>query len=233
MLEIINSTGEPTSTLPSTHCCPAPYTQPGWCHRTPGVQDPKGSPRSLMVTSCGHGTLGRQSVVTQMEKLLALTWSSPGSTVYLLTMTAWQPTFAAVFFGARIVEVSTSIFLQHPQLERVQLKSQSTESSTNKCWRGTSPGVVCMPGPTLLAAKKGLAKRSHGHNLLTKGKQDKQTGSTWGKGLETSAQPSDSSQQTDRGWRQGLNPVAEECGSFPLRSPSWHRIPTQDAAYIM
>lgn len=79
------------------------------------MQDPKGPPRSLMVTSCGPGTLGRQSVVTQMEKLLALTWSSPGSAVYLLTMPAWQPTFATVFFGTRIVEVSTSIFLQHPQ----------------------------------------------------------------------------------------------------------------------
>lgn len=34
----------------------------------------------------------------------------------------------------------------------------------------------------------------------------KQAGSTWGEGLESSAQPSDSSQQTNCGCRQGLNP---------------------------
>lgn len=54
-----------------------------------------------------------------------------------------------------------------------------------------------------------------------------------GGGLETWAQPSRSSPPPGHGWRQGLGPAAEECGSFPLRPPSWHRVPAQDAAYIM
>lgn len=65
--------------------------------------------------------------------------------------------------------------------------------------------------------------RRPGHNLLTK--ESKQAGCTWGKGLESSAQPLDSSQQTECGWRQGLNPALRNAAPSPPRSPSWHRIP--------
>lgn len=99
---------------------------------------------------------------------------------------------------------------------------------------GPEVWCACLGQPSQ-QPRKGLAKRSRGHNLRQRkaGLLPKQAGSTWGKGLETSTEPSDSSQQTSCGWRQGLNLVAEECGSFPLRSPNWHCIPTQDVAYII
>ena len=88
-----------------------------------------------------------------MEKLLAQMWSSPGSAACLLSMPAWQPTFATVF-GLELQKSPLPFFSPTSLSEEVQSKPRSTESSIKKGRRGRSRGVVCMPGPTLLAAKE-------------------------------------------------------------------------------
>lgn len=102
--------GEQKTTLSSTHCCPAPYTEARLVPQVPWVQGLQGSPRSL-VGQGSHPTDMAPWEGSQWWDRWRSCWHRRGlPPACLLSTPAWQPTFAIVF-GAGTVEVSTSVFL--------------------------------------------------------------------------------------------------------------------------
>lgn len=96
---------------------------------------------------------------------------------------------------------------------------------------GPEVSCACLGQPSC----KGLAGRRPGHSLLTKeSRAPIQT--SWlhlGQGIRNLGTALGFLSANQVWLEAGIKPRAQECGSFPLPSPSWHQIPTQDSAYIM
>lgn len=77
-------------------------------------------------------------------------------------------------------------------------------------------------------SSKGLAGRRPGHNLLTKESRAPFAQTSWlhlGQGIRKLGTAPGFLSANQLWLEAGIKAGAEECGSFPPRSPSWHRIP--------